>query len=50
MTVHELMTFLRDCPPMNEVYIQTSNTGLNNVEKVSKDESLGIVELKWEKK
>lgn len=49
MTVFELMTFLRDCPPMNEVYVQTSNTALQKVHlAVSHKE--GFVELKWREK
>ena len=45
MTVQELMNRLKDKPPMNEVYIQVNQTALNNITKVVKDDSLGIVEL-----
>ena len=47
MTVFELMTFLRDCPPMNEVYVQTSYTALQKVHSAAVDKA-GFVELKWE--
>ena len=47
MTVQELITKLEDCPPMNEVYVQTLSTALNKVEKVRIDKDLGYVELKW---
>ena len=50
MTVFELMTFLRDCPPMNEVYVQTSYTTLQKVHSVAVDKRNGFVELKWREK
>lgn len=50
MTVNELISHLVNLPPMAEVYVQTFNTALNKVESVKKDDTLGIVELKWEKK
>lgn len=46
MTVFELMTFLRDCPPMNEVYVQTSYTALQKVHTAGVNRA-GFVELKW---
>ena len=46
MTVLELMNFLRDCPPMNEVYVQTSDTALQKVH-IGVVNSAGFVELKW---
>ncbi len=49
MTVFELMTFLRDCPPMNEVYVQTSETSLQKIHFAIADKS-GFVELKWREK
>ena len=49
MTVFELMTFLRDCPPMNEVYVQTSDTALQKVH-FGVMNSAGFVELKWKEK
>jgi hypothetical protein len=49
MTVLELMTFLRDCPPMNEVYVQTSDTALQKVH-IGVVNNAGFVELKWKEK
>ena len=49
MTVFELMTFLRDCPPMNEVYVQTSETSLQKIHIGVVDRN-GFVELKWDDK
>lgn len=49
MTVFELMTFLRDCPPMNEVYVQTSETALQKIHLGVVDKN-GFVELKWREK
>ena len=49
MTVFELMTFLRDCPPMNEVYVQTSETTLQKIH-FGVVNSSGFVELKWKEK
>lgn len=49
MTVFELMTFLRDCPPMNEVYVQTSDTALQKIHFAVVDNN-GFVELKWREK
>lgn len=50
MTVNELISHLINLPPLAEVYVQTLNTALNKVESVKKNDALGIVELKWEKK
>lgn len=47
MTVQELINSLQNCPPMNEVYVQTLSTALNKVEKVIIDKDLGYIELKW---
>ena len=49
MTVLELMNFLRDCPPLNEVYVQTSDTALQKVH-IGVVNSAGFVELKWKEK
>lgn len=49
MTVLELMKFLRDCPPMNEVYVQTSKTALQKIHFGVVDRN-GFVELKWKEK
>ena len=49
MTVFELMAFLRDCPPMNEVYVQTSDTALQKIHFISQ-QHVGFVELKWKEK
>ena len=49
MTVFELMTFLRDCPPMNEVYVQTSDTALQKIHFGVVNNS-GFVELKWKER
>lgn len=49
MTVYELMTFLRDCPPMNEVYVQTSDSALQKIHIAVHDKN-GFVELKWKEK
>lgn len=49
MTVFELMTFLRDCPPMNEVYVQTSDTALQKVH-FGVVYNAGFVELRWREK
>ena len=47
MTVQELITKLEDCPPLNEVWVQTLSTTLNKVKYVEVDRNLGYVELKW---
>ena len=49
MTVQELISELSKMPPMMEVWQQTSYTSLNRVDCVKKDDSLGIVELHYEK-
>lgn len=49
MTVLELMAFLQDCPPMNEVYVQTSETALQKIHFGVVNCS-GFVELKWKEK
>ena len=49
MTVQELIDELAKMPPMMEVWQQTDPTALNRVEKVAIDNSLGIVELHYEK-
>ena len=49
MNVQELITELRQMPPMMEVYLQGSQTALERVESVHKDTALGIVELHYEK-
>lgn len=47
MTVQELIIRLQDCPPLNEVYVQTLSTALHKVENIEVDKDLGYVELKW---
>lgn len=49
MTVLELMDFLKDCPPMNEVYVQTNETALQKIHFGVVNRS-GFVELKWKEK
>ena len=49
MTVFELMTFLRDCPPMEEVYVQTSDSALQKVH-IGAHHKAGFVELIWKPK
>lgn len=49
MVVFELMTFLRDCPPMNEVYVQTSDSALQKIHFAVANNA-GFVELKWKEK
>lgn len=47
MTVYELMTFLLDYPPMEEVYVQTSYSSLQKVH-IAAHNKAGFVELKWD--
>ena len=49
MTVFELMTFLRDCPPMEEVYVQTSDSALQKIHLAVR-QNAGFVELKWKER
>lgn len=49
MTVYELITFLRDCPPMEEVYVQTSYSTLQKIHLAVR-QNAGFVELKWKEK
>ena len=50
MTVSELIHTLEMYPPLMEVYVQITSTGLSKVDGVEKDNILGIVELKWNTK
>lgn len=46
MTVHELINFLLNCPPMEEVYVQTSYSALQKIH-IATHHNAGFVELKW---